>query len=105
MILLDAALAAFFHLQILEIDRSRLDPKSNDSIDHVGRVGFVLVVAQDQLQVVVDVALAFFGKSQPESCKKNVENIIKLGFKSRRLIKYTFIQWVNGFYVLNISQI
>ena len=47
MILLDGAFPALFHLEILEIDRSRLDPKPDDSKDLVGRIGVVLVIAQE----------------------------------------------------------
>ena len=44
-VLLDATQVAFRQLQVLEIYGSSFNPESDDSVDFVGRVGVVLVVA------------------------------------------------------------
>ena len=44
-VLLDATQVAFRQLQVLEIYGGSFNPESDDSVDFVGRVGVVLVVA------------------------------------------------------------
>jgi len=66
-VLLDATQVTLWQLQVLEIDGGSFHPESDDSVDFVGRICVVLVVAQQQLQVIVDVRFSVFGESKPET--------------------------------------
>ena len=68
-VLLDATKSSVLQLQVLEINRGGLDPEPDNPVDDVGGVGVVHVVAEDQLQVVVDVAFAILGEAKSESLK------------------------------------
>lgn len=67
MIFLDSADTAVLDFQILDIDGCGLDQETDNSEDLVGRISGILVVLQDELQVVVDEALAVFREAESKS--------------------------------------
>ncbi len=72
MVILDGAEPTVLELEILEIDRRRLDSEPDDPVDDVPGIGVVHVVAEQQLQVVVDVAFAVLGEAETKALKEQI---------------------------------